>query len=171
MPISEPFVGTWDIYAGPTQSELILKPDGSYSHSFWGGAQGHWGTWSVENLGGNAVLVMQLQGAAPTQMNGPLGPQPIQWPVAEQWAIASVQPNQVNLYGALMIRRFPQMATATTAPAGGFPDPVTNPPATQPPVQVSPPMGQNAGGSGAVNRLLPAVCIVLNCRFCQWFRT
>lgn len=152
MPVSEPLVGMWDLYSGPTVSEIVLKPDGTYSHAFWGGAQGHWGTWSLDEINGHSVLVMHVQGAQPTMMNGPGGPQPIQWPAVEQWAILSVLPNQVNFYGALMVRRFP---AALFHPPTVATQPSVNAPAATPLPNPAPPPILNWNVLGAYQQMPP----------------
>jgi hypothetical protein len=101
----ESFIGLWDVFTGSTHSELLLQTDGTYGHSLWGGAQSHWGQWSLRNQDGHPLLVLELKGAQPTVFISPFGPVPMNWPKAESWVLSAVQPNQVNFYGGLMLRR------------------------------------------------------------------
>jgi hypothetical protein len=120
----ESFIGLWDVYAGPTHSELLLQTDDTYVHSVWGGAQSHWGLWSLCSQAGHSLLVLELKGAQPLVFSGPFGPVPMNWPKAESWAVLEVRLNQVNFYGGLMVRRAfaiaQEMPGMGTQPAASF---------------------------------------------------
>ncbi len=145
------FVGLWDVYAGPMYSQLVLQPNGTYIHSFWLGAQSHWGVWAIAGEAGNALIRLTLQGAQPMMTPGPFGPVPVQWPAFEQWYVMNVQPNQIALDGALMVRRpiAPQAAPPVpfAAPGAAIPAAASNqappllntsgPPAPMPAVDVA----------------------------------
>lgn len=121
----ESLVGSWNVYFNATVSELELQANGRYLHTLWGGAQSHWGMWSIQQDGSFNVLRLDLQGAQPETHNGPYGPVQMQWPPYEAWVIQGVLPNQIAIYGGLLIRSFPAFpaiappmaSEATQAPA------------------------------------------------------
>ncbi|HLJ30226.1 MAG TPA: hypothetical protein VKY85_26195 [Candidatus Angelobacter sp.] len=131
----ESFIGVWNLYAGLSSSELDLQANGEYLHAFLGGAQSHWGVWSIQQDRGFNVLRLDLQGAQPEIYNGPFGPITMQWPPYEAWAIIEVLPNQVAIYGGLLVRRvpiFPSVQAPPVATVMQAPRPVV-PQASQPP--------------------------------------
>jgi len=148
MPMREAFYGLWDVYSGPMHGELVLHDDGTYGAALWGGAQTHWGGWQIEDQPSAAFLVLRPAGSNPPalmSLYGTMQPE-------ERHAVLNVLPGQIQLYDALMVRRFvaqsPPLApaisnAAATAPppaAGYFGTPVglPSPAYSAPPVAPAP---------------------------------
>ena len=101
------FFGFWDLYSGPISGTLMLQPDNRYMLTLYNGAQS-WGGWRLDNRQDHLCLVMVVSGANPpiqSMMSGQ--------PLEDVHAIMSVQPNQIQLYDSVLIRRFvPQQSSA-----------------------------------------------------------
>jgi hypothetical protein len=111
------FYGLWDVYSGPAHFELLLHDDGSYGQAMWGGAQQAWGRWLLQDVNNQLALVLEVQGTNPPWLLGVNGPQP----VTEYHAVMNAQPNQIQLYDALMVRRY------VPAAPQAFPTPIAMP--------------------------------------------
>jgi hypothetical protein len=98
-PLRDSLVGMWTLQAGGMQSEVTLQPDGNYSNTLAGGAQGHWGTWAVTDNPFGKMVVFTLAGAFPQEYVGPLGSTPIIWPKTESWQVTGVQPDRIDING------------------------------------------------------------------------
>jgi hypothetical protein len=142
MPIAQQsFFGDWDVYSGPMHMELVLHEDGTYGAVFWGGAQTHWGAWELDLQIQGTLLVLKPQGSNPPALLGFENPQ------AESHFVVSVFPNQIQLYDALMMRRFvpaPMPAPVSPLPASFFQMPIAPPaPVYSAPPPQPPPPGQS----------------------------
>lgn len=125
-------VGVWAADAGGMQSQVVLSPDGKYSNTLAGGAQGHWGTWAVsDNPSGGHTITFTIAGGFPQMYVGPLGSTPIIWPKAEWWQVIGVQPDRIDITGGVLYRMqagsgmaSPGMAAPGMPPQfmGGVPD-------------------------------------------------
>jgi hypothetical protein len=101
--VRQSFLGNWDVYSGPMALELVLHDDGSYGVSAFGGAQTHWGVWELEaQQDGSTLLALQPQGATPPGLLAVYGGAQ----AVERHVVMSVQPNQIQFYDALMVRRY-----------------------------------------------------------------
>ncbi|MEA2719918.1 MAG: hypothetical protein QOJ39_1782 [Candidatus Eremiobacteraeota bacterium] len=103
-PLRDSLVGMWTLQAGGMQSEVTLQPDGNYSNTLAGGAQGHWGTWAVTDNPFGKMVVFTLAGAFPQEYVGPLGSTPIIWPKTESWQVTGVQPDRIDINGGALYR-------------------------------------------------------------------
>lgn len=141
----EMFVGLWDVFSGQSHTQLVINPDGSYALSAFAGMQQFWGMWALEDRGGQPCLVQYVQNSNPPMLMAQLG----LFGSQDVHAIMNVQPNQVQLYDALLIRRvIPQMAwqgPAQPTNSGGL-NWLQNTPVGLPPVSFSapPPVQQPA---------------------------
>lgn len=106
--VRDSLVGIWAVNAGGMQSQVVLSPDGKYSNTLVGGAQGHSGTWAVaDNPNGGHTLTFTLTGSFPQTYVGPLGSTPIIWPKSELWYVTGIQPDRIDIYGGVMSRLQP----------------------------------------------------------------
>jgi hypothetical protein len=103
-PLAETLAGTWILQAGGMQSEVTLQPDGNYSNTLTGGAQGHWGTWALTDNALGKTVRFTLAGAFPQTFVGPLGSTPIIWPKFESWQITAVHPDRIDIAGGALYR-------------------------------------------------------------------
>ena len=156
------FFGLWNVYAGPVFAQLVLHEDGSYGQSMWAGAQQVWGQWQIEDHAGQSVLALTAKGATPALFLNQFGP----GPVVERHAVMSVQPNQIQLYDAMLMRQFvaaqapampappsfPQMPIA--APLAAFSAPA---PAPRPMVQSTPIFNRLQSANVNVNQQVAAI--------------
>lgn len=72
--------GEWDVYSNVVNSILTLLPAGTFTHMLWGGVQGYWGHWSIQQAPQGTVLQFNVAGAQPQVYYGPNGPMQKQWP-------------------------------------------------------------------------------------------
>jgi hypothetical protein len=125
----EPFVGSWNVYAEASVSQLELQENGKYLHSLWDGAQSHWGIWSVQAEGSFSILRLDLQGAQPESYKGPNGPVQIQWPPFEAWAIQQIFPDHaaISILGGFLVRKSVMSGPAQTPARSEAAQPVPAP--------------------------------------------
>ncbi len=116
---SEMLTGEWDVYCNGVHSVVNLMPNGAFTHMLWGGVQGYWGHWSIQEAPQGPVLHFELAGAQPEVFFGPNGPQPMQWPSQENWLVTGMIGNQITTTDAILIRR---VAMPFASP--GFPSPM-----------------------------------------------
>ena len=163
------FFGHWDAYSGPMHVEIVLHEDGTYGEAAWGGLQTHWGKWSLENQGGSDFLALQPLGSNPPDLMSLYGA----FAPAEMHMIASVQPNQIQLFDGLMVRRYvpaalPNQAASPPAPAGFFGTPVAPPsPLFSAPAPPPPPQGQSTPILNQWKNMDPATATAINNIYAQ----
>lgn len=98
-------IGMWALNAGGMQSQVTFSPDGRYTNTLFGGAQGHSGMWTVsDNPFGGQTITFALTAAFPQTFVGPLGTSPITWPASETWYVTGVQPDRIDINGGVMVR-------------------------------------------------------------------
>jgi hypothetical protein len=128
-PIKDALVGFWILDASGMQSQVALSPNGQYTNTLAGGAQGHSGTWAVSNnTFGGQTIVFTLTASYPKEYVGPLGTVPITWPMSETWYVTGIQPDQILIKGGSLRRITPEMAAAGMsmgAAMTGFPGMMT----------------------------------------------
>jgi hypothetical protein len=112
--------GEWDVYSNGAHSILTLLPAGTFTHMLWGGVQGYWGHWSLQQAPEGPVIQFNLAGAQPQVYYGPNGPQTMQWPQQESWLITGIAGNQITTTDSILVRRgvlpFAQPGFAAPAP-------------------------------------------------------
>jgi hypothetical protein len=116
---SEMVAGEWDVYCNGVHSVVNLMQNGAFTHMLWGGVQGYWGHWSLQEAPQGPVLHFDLAGAHPETFFGPNGPQSMQWPSQENWLVTGMLGNQITTTDAILIRRVPMPFASP-----GFPSPM-----------------------------------------------
>lgn len=147
----ELFVGSWNVYAEASISQLELQENGKYLHSLWNGLHSHWGAWSIQQDSSFHILRLDLQGAQPETYNGPNGPVPMQWPPFEAWVINQVFPDHaaISVFGGLLVRRSlispsptavqpQQSAMGAATPPHPIPGPIGGPAVVHPQMAIPP---------------------------------
>ena len=141
--VRQNLIGVWDVYTPGMQTEVVFQANGQYTNTMAGGMQGHAGQWNVFWNGSAYVIQYTIQSHYPDQYMGT----PIYWPTSEHWLISAMQPNQVWIYGGMLVRRqagwnfsgFPGSVGIPAAPRVGPSVPAAAPQAAPGPSAPPPP--------------------------------